>query len=148
MHPLGQLFLNLQTIKRKLNGTELKRPQPLYFRLRHLIRDNLLQKDSNIQHDGKVPENDESMSPTTERLIVLHWIELLHSTLPQHVANVFSHDLQSKSLKDLQIQIVSQIHHLLSDVGKEDNFDSPIGLTYTSAEDASVEHINPSRYFL
>ena len=88
-----------------------------------------------------------SMSPTTERLIVLRWLELLHPALPQHVANVFSHDLQNKSLKDLQQQIVSQIDHLLSDVGKKDHFDSHIGLTHSFAEDASVQHLNPCRYF-
>ena len=91
--PSESTFLKFATIKRELNGTELERPQHLCLRLRQFIRDNLLKNDSNIQHDGKVPENGESMSPTTERLIVLRWIELLHPSLPQHVANVFSHDL-------------------------------------------------------
>ena len=145
--PSESTFLKFETIKRERNETELKRPQHLYLRLRQFIRDNLLKNDSNIQHDGKVPKNDESMSPTTERLIVPRWLELLHPALPQHVANVFNHDLQSKSLKDLQPQIVSQIEHLSSDVGKKDHFDSHIGLTHSFAEDANVKHINPSRYF-
>ena len=145
--PSESTFLKFATIRRELNGTELQRSQHLYLRLHQLIRDNLLKSDSNIQHDGKVPENDESMSPTTKRLIVLRWLELLYPALPQHVADVFSHDLQSKSLKDLQPQIVCQIDHLLFDVGKKDHFDFHIGFTHSFAEDVNVQCINPSRYF-
>ena len=55
--------------------------------------------------DGKVPAVDESFPATTERLIIIRWLEILHPLLPNHITKVFAHYLQTKSLKDLQPQI-------------------------------------------
>ena len=38
-----------------------------------------------ITHNGALPTSNEKMSPTTERLIVLRWLELLHPKLPDYV---------------------------------------------------------------
>lgn len=42
------------------------------------------------------------MSPPTERLAVYLWLSLIDQRLPAYVARVFAHDLQSKTLKDIQ----------------------------------------------
>ena len=91
--------------------------------MRQFIRDNLLLSSGKIKHNGKVPTTDEKLSPTTERLIVLRWLQILHPALPGHVANVFAHDLQTKSLKDLQPQIAEQIDDLLHQVDQKENLD-------------------------
>ena len=67
------------------------------------MRGNLLLSSGRIEHDGQVPGRDEPLSPTTERMVVLRWLELLHQDLPALVAKVFAHELQTKSLKDLQV---------------------------------------------
>ena len=81
--------------------------------MRQFIRDNLLLSTGKISHDGKIPAADEKLSPTTERLVVLRWLEILHPQLPNQVAKVFSHDLRRESLKDLQPLILEQIDDLI-----------------------------------
>ena len=109
--PSESTFMKFASIKREIVGGNLERPLHLYLRMRQFIRDNLLLSSGHIiYHDGKLPSADEKLSPTTERLIVLRWLEILHPTLPAHIANVFAHDLQTKSLKDIQPRISEQIH--------------------------------------
>ena len=58
--PSESSFLKFATIKRELNGTELERAAAsLPSWTSSIYKDNLLKNDSNIQHDGKVLENDE-----------------------------------------------------------------------------------------
>ena len=93
--------------------------------MRQFVRDSLLLSSGCIQHDGKVPSTNEKFSPTTERLIVLRWLEILHPALPNHICNVFAHDLQTNSIKDLQPRIVKQIDDLLHQVeNKSSEIDS------------------------
>ena len=84
--------------------------------MKQFIRDNLLLSSGKIEHDGKVPSTNETLSPTTERLNVLRWLEVLNPNLPKHVANVFAQDLQTKSLKDMQSRICEQIDDLIFQV--------------------------------
>ena len=91
--PSESTFIKFNDTKRELNGTELERPQHLYLPLRQFIRDNLLTKNSNLKHDDRIAIEDETLNPTTERIIVLRWLELLHPSLRNHIANVFSHEL-------------------------------------------------------
>ena len=114
--PSEATFLKFCGIKREMVGGNVERPVHLYLRLRQFIRDNLLISGGKITHNGVVPTNNEKMSPTTERLIVLRWMELLHPKLPEHVGKVFSADLRSKSLKDLQPQILEQVDDLLRQI--------------------------------
>ena len=79
----------------------------------------LLTKNSNLKHDDHIPTEDETLSPTTERLIVLRWLELLHPSLPNHIANAFSHKLQNHILKGIQPLVMTQINGLLNDVYKK-----------------------------
>ena len=90
-----------------------------------------------------IPPRDENFSPTTERLIVLRWLELLHSSLPSHVSNVFAQDLQTKSLKDLQPRINEQIDDLIYQVHNK-NDDTCADLSYARFSN-SRKFNNPSR---
>ena len=114
--PSEGTFIKYYSIRRDVVNGTLERPLHLYLRMKQYIRDNLLLSSGKIEHDGKIPTTNESLSPTTERLIVLRWLEVLHPQLPQHVHNVFSQDLQGKSLKDLQPRICEQIDDLLRQV--------------------------------
>ena len=145
--PSESTFLKFAALKRELNGTDLERPQHLYLRMRQFIRDNLLKKDGLICHDGNVPEEDETLSATTERLIVLRWLELLHPALPMHVANVFGHELQTKSLKDLQPLIVVQIDNLLQEVNQKEDFSSQISSTQAELEQIDIKRIAPFKKY-
>ena len=68
---------------------------------------------------------------------------MLHPSLPSHVSNVFAHDLQTKSLKDLQPRISEQHDDLLRQVDKtlyvEANFSfttiSPSGARFGNTRD-------------
>ena len=86
----------LPTLNGKKNDGKLELPLHLYLRIRQFVRENLLLSSGRIEHDGRVPTADESFSPTTERLIVLRWSEILHPGLPRHVSNVFVHDFKLK----------------------------------------------------
>ena len=114
--PSESTFIKFVNIKREIINGSLERPLHLYLRMRQFIRDNLLLKSGRITHHGKVPTTDESLSPTTERLVVLRWLEALHPALPNHVTNVFAQDLQTKSLKDLQPRITEQLDDLLRQI--------------------------------
>ena len=99
--PSEGTFLKFALIKREIINGNLERPIHLYLRMRQFIRDNLLQCSGKIAHDGVIPSTDERITPTTERLVVLRWLEVLHPRLPELVGKVFSNELRSKSLKDL-----------------------------------------------
>ena len=122
-------FLKFSDIKRECKDGVQENPLHLYLRMRQFVRDNLLSCTSNIQHDGKILTADETLSPTTERLVVLRWLEVLHPALPNHVAKVFANELQSKSLKDLQPRIAEQIDELILYVAntEKENVSSSFG---------------------
>ena len=117
--PSESTFMEFVNIKREIINGTLEHPLHLYLRMHQFVRDNLLLSSGRINHDGKVPSADESFSPTTERLVVLRWLEVLHPALSNHVAN--TQDLQTRSLKDLQPQLAEQIDDLLRQVDDEAN---------------------------
>lgn len=97
-----------------------ERPERLYRRLRAHIADNLLKADGSIAHDGQVPKVDENLSPTTERLIVLRWLELLHPGLPNLIKRHYASQLQKQSLKELQPAICTSLEPLLDELKESD----------------------------
>ena len=56
------------------------------------------------------------MSPTTERLAVYLWLQLIDERLPSYVARVYAHDLTSKSLKDIQPHLSQSMDSLLAEL--------------------------------
>ena len=150
--PSESTFIKFVSIKREVKNGTLERPLHLYLRLRQFIRDNLLLSSGKIEHDGAVPNNDEHdgavpnndevFSATTESLIVLRWLEILHPGLPNHISNVFAQDLQTKSLKDLQPRINEQIEDLLFRVHNNSD-DSSVDLSYTRFSGNNRQFNNP-----
>ena len=105
-------FLKLHTIKRE----DGERYEALFQRIIAHLEDNLLTVASGIHHDGAAVAADEVMSPTTERLATYLWLQLIDRRLPAFVMRIYAHDLQAKSLKDLQPQLAENMDSLLTDL--------------------------------
>ena len=110
-------FLKISKIKRK----EGERYQTLYQRIIAHLEDNLITIESGIMHDGEEPTEDEILSPTAERLAVYLWMCLIDVRLPDYVSRVYANDLQSKSLKDIQPQIVDNMESLLAEINTHED---------------------------
>ena len=108
-------FLKLCEIKRK----DDERYETFYQRILAHLDDNLLTVGSNLQHNGVPVAEDETMSPTTERLAVYLWLSLIDERLPSYVARVYAHDLASKSLKDVQPQLSQSMDALLTELSTQ-----------------------------
>jgi len=96
-----------------------ERPERLFQRILAHLQDNLLQKDCKLRHNGESVKVNEDLSPTVERLAVLHWMQLLHPGLPALVMRTFAYDLQRMTLKDMQPQIVDALDGFLEELRGE-----------------------------
>ena len=110
-------FLSIYKIKR----VEGERYETLYQRLVSHIEDNLLTTESGIVHDGAAITQNEEISPSCERLLVYLWLALVDDRLPAYVSRVYAHDLQSKSLKDVQPQICQAMDSLLAELNAQED---------------------------
>ena len=110
-------FLKISSIKQQ----EGERYETLFQRIIAHLEDNLLTVDSGLIHDGAPIDQNEEMSPTTERLAVYLWLNLIDERLPAYVSRVFAHDLQTKSLKDIQPQICSAMDSLLLELNAQED---------------------------
>ena len=111
-------FLKLATIR--WEGPEKEHPERLYRRILSHLTDDFLKVGGSLKHNKSVPPRDEDLSPTVERLAVLRWLELINSRLPMLIARTFATDLQTRTLKDLQPQIVNAMDSLLEQLRSED----------------------------
>ena len=116
-------FLKLSKIPRK----EGERYETLFQRILAHLEDNLLTVESGIIHDGAAPTENEVLSPTAERLAVYIWMNLVDSRLPDFVARQYAHDLQTKSIKEIQPMIVDNMESLLAGIAAEDD----VQISYT-----------------
>ncbi len=110
-------FLKLYAIKREAE----ERYETLYQRILAHLEDNLLTVESGIHHDGAVLTADEVVTPTVERIAVFLWLNLIDSRLPAYISRVYAHDLQSKSLKDVQPQVCEAMDSLLTEIATQDD---------------------------
>ena len=109
-------FLNLATIKHQ----PAERYETFYQRLVAHIEDNLLTVASGLLYDGAVATADEVISPTTDRLLVYLWLHLIDQRLPQYVARIYAHDLQTKTLKDIQPQLSQSMEALITELNAQE----------------------------
>lgn len=107
-------------LKLQWEGPEKERPEHLYRKLMHHIHDNTLRKDGQLTYNGKNVQKNEEITPTVERLVILRWLELMDTRLPSLVARTFSHELQTRTLKDIQPQISSSIDSFLGELKQAD----------------------------
>ena len=77
--------------------------------------DNLLTIGGGIFHHGKLPTEDEELSPTLENFIVLQWLKLLHSDLPKLVKQKYAPELRTKTLASLRPEISMALPSLLDE---------------------------------
>jgi len=111
--PSESTFMGFSAIRQeKIDGVPEK-PEQLLRRMREFVSENLLLGSGNLTYKGKPTVMDEVMSPTTERLIVLRWLELLHPSLPALVAHDFHEELKIKTLVDIQNELCNQMDQLL-----------------------------------
>ena len=118
-------FLRLSTIKFK----DGERYEAFFQRIMAHLYDNLLSPDSNLTFDGEIFNTTEEMSPSTERLAVFLWLHFIDERLPAYVSRVYAHDLQSKSLKDMQPIICQNMESLLAELAAQED----IKLAYSSS---------------
>ena len=118
-------FLKLYSIKRK----DDERYETFFQRIIAHLEDNLLTKDSGILHDGAKIETNEEMTPTVERLATYLWLNLIDSRLPGYISRIYAHDLQTRSIKDLQPQLAECMDALLMEI----NVQEDVQISYTSS---------------
>ena len=128
-------FLKLATLKFR----DGERYEGFFQRIMAHLYDNLLSVDSNLTFDGVLYNGNEDMSPSTERLAVFLWLHYIDERLPMYVARVYAHDLQTKSLKDMQPIISQNMESLLIELASQED----IKLAYTSGSNNSR---NQSRF--
>ena len=109
-------FLRLSDIRLE----EGERYETFYQRIMAHIEDNLLTTSCGLTFDGDDVSDDEELSPTTERLGVYLWLTKIDERLPSFVGRVYAHDLQTKSLKDIQPQLAASMDSLLADLAVQD----------------------------
>lgn len=95
-------------------------PQHLYQRILSHLQVNLLEKNSNLKHNGETLGKSEEMSPTVERLAVLRWMELIHPRIPSLVQRTFARELHRATLKDLQPQICVSLDSFLEEIRNDE----------------------------
>ena len=109
--------MKLHNIKRELD----ERYETLYQRIIAHLEDNLLTSEAGLIHDGEAIATDKEMTPTVERLAVYLWLVLIDQRLPAFISRIYAHDLQTKSLKEIQPQICEAIDLLLIEMAAQDD---------------------------
>ena len=112
---------------------EGERHETFYQQIIAHIEDNLLTVSSGLMFDGEEPTDDEELSPTAERLGVYLWLTKIDERLPAFVGRIYAHDLQSKSLKDIQPQLAASMDSLLTDLAVQDE----VKVNYTRTQQSS-----------
>ena len=128
-------FLSLANIERKPD----ERYETFYQRIMAHIEDNLLTVASNLEYDGEPVDEDEAISPTTERLVVYLWLYLIDRRLPMYVGRVYAHELQTKTLKDIQPILSQSMNELLAELNAHED----INVQYSKTYDRKGAYNNP-----
>ena len=134
-------FLRLSEIKKE----EGERYETFYQRIIAHIEDNLLTVSSGLEFDGEEPTVDEELSPTAERLGVYLWLTKIDERLPAFVGRIYAHDLQSKSLKDIQPQLAASMDSLLTDLAVQDEVKVNYSRTRHPSQQGSSRFNNRNR---
>ena len=93
-----------------------ERPEDLYQRLMAFIEDNLLQRNGGLTHHGDQITEDEEISPSTENLVVLTWLRLIHKDLPKLVKQRYGTELRTRTLASIKPEISQALTSLLEEV--------------------------------
>ena len=132
-------FLSIYKIKR-VDG---ERYETLYQRLVAHLEDNLLTIDGDIVHDGVRVTANEELSPSCERLLVYLWLTLIDERLPAYISRIYAHDLQTRSLKDVQPQICQSLDSLLAELNTQD--DSQVNFNRSHQKNSKSVRFKPKK---
>lgn len=108
----GSRFLDFNDIKLEPG----EKPEDLFQRLTCFVEDNLLRTDGGIKHHNETPTIDEELSPTTENIIVLTWLRLIHPELPALIKQRYGTELRSQTLASLKPEISLAVSSLLDEL--------------------------------
>lgn len=93
-----------------------ERAEDLYQRIISFVEESLLTKEGNITHHDEVITQDEEMSPTVENMIVVRWLQLLHSNLPKLVKQRYGTELRTRTLASIKPEISQALPSLLQEL--------------------------------
>ena len=93
-----------------------ERPEDLFQRLMSFVEDNLLIANGSITHHGESITTDEELTPSLENMIVLTWLRLIHSDLPNLVKQRYGTELRSRTLASLKPEISQALDSLLDEL--------------------------------
>ena len=122
-----------------------ERPEHLYRRLMSHIHNNRLQKVGALTYKGKPITQNEEVSPTVERLVILRWLELIDPRLPALISRTFAHNLQTMTLKDIQPQISASIDSFLLELKEKDVQASRVRFSERSFQKRKPTFARPTR---
>ena len=108
----GARFLDFSDIKLEVD----ERPEDLFQRLMSFTKDNLLVANSSITHHCANVPADEEMTPNLENMVVLTWLQLIHTALPALVKQRYGTELRSTTLASLKPEISQALDSLLQDI--------------------------------
>ena len=109
-------------------------PEDLFQHLMSFVEDNLLIANGSITHHSKSITTDEELTLSLENVIVLTWLRLIHSNLPNLVKQRYGTELHSRTLASLKPEIFQALDSLLDEL--------------CIAADSKVQHTAVSRFKL
>lgn len=80
------------------------------------FEDNLLTATGGVTHHGEAITVDEDLTPTLENTIVVLWLQLIHSGLPQLVKQKYGAELRNQSIASLKPEISQALTSLLDEL--------------------------------
>ena len=109
----GARFLDFSNIKLEVD----ERPK-IYFSVYNLsfTEDNLLVANGPITHHGANVTSNGELTPTLENMVVLTWLNLIHTDLPTLVKQRYSTELRSNALASLKPEISRALDSLLEEI--------------------------------
>lgn len=131
IRPSGSKHLTYAKLRRAYDPSSNQSPQEYFYALRDAKEDCLLLAGSPIKFRNKTLATDEDLVPCLESDIVMDWLEALGGpSLQEHVFRVYSKDLESSSLADLQDRISENIETLLIEAEAAAEAPSTIGKAF------------------
>ena len=114
----GSKFIDLSCV-RLIAG---ERHEDLYQRILAFFEDNLLAAGDAITHHGEAVTTSEELTPSLENMVVLLWLERIHTSLPGLIKQKYGAELRNKTLASLKSEISQSLDSLLDELkGVDDN---------------------------
>ena len=111
-HVTGSRYLDLSSIRQLPD----EKPSDLYQRILSFFTDNLHTRESNLKHKGKDPTSDERLSVSLQNVVVVIWLERLHTSLPALVKQRYATELRNKTLASIKPEISQALDSLLEEL--------------------------------